>query len=84
MTEEPKAEKGKTFGTVSTKTTDTDQKDQVRPGAPAINRTTADHETTTSLDLGDLMAKLDQIEKRLKRSEEDREVIKKELRYKKT
>ena len=83
VTEEPKAEKGKTFGTVSTKTTDTDQnEDQVRPGAAANNRVTADHETT-SLDLGDLMAKLDQIDKRLKHSEEDREVIKKELRYNK-
>ena len=83
VTEEPKAEKGKTFGTVSTKTTDTDQnEDQVRPGAAANNRATADHETT-SLDLGDLMAKLDQIDKRLKHSEEDREVIKKELRYNK-
>ena len=36
-----------------------------------------------SLDLGDLMAKLDQIDKRLKHSEEDRDVIKKELRYNK-
>ena len=84
VTEEPKAEKGKTFGTVSTKTTDTNQdEDQVRPGAAANNRATADHETTTSLDLGDLMAKLDQIDKRLKHSEEDREAIKKELRYNK-
>ena len=33
---------------------------------------TADHETTTSLKLGDLMAKLDQIDKKLKCSEEDR------------
>ena len=38
---------------------------------------------TTSLELGDLMAKLDQIDKKLKHSEEDREVIKKELRYNK-
>ena len=84
VTEEPKAEKGKTFGTVSTKTTDTNQdEDQVRPGAAANNRATADHETTTSLDPGDLMAKLDQIDRRLKHSEEDREVIKKELRYNK-
>ena len=84
LTEEPKAEKGKTFGTVSTKTTETNQEeDQVKTGAAAKNRATADHETTTSLDLGDLMAKLDQIDKRLKHSEEDREVIKKELRYNK-
>ena len=84
VTEEPKAEKGKTFGTVSTKTTETNQdEDQVKQGAAANNRATADHETTTSLELGDLMAKLDQIDKRLKHSEEDREVIKKELRYNK-
>ena len=83
VTEEPKSEKGKTFGTISTKATDTNQnEDQVRPGAAADQRATADHETT-SLDLGDLMAKLDQIDKRLKHSEEDREVIKKELRYNK-
>ena len=78
--EKPKAKKGKTFGTVSTKTTDTDQnEDQIRPGTAANNRATADHETTT-LELGDLMAKLDQIDKKLKHSEDDRDVIRKELR----
>ena len=74
--EEPKAEKGKTFGTVSTKTIDTDQ---IRPETAANNRAAADHETTT-LELGDLMAKLDQIDKKLKHSEEDRDVIRKEIR----
>ena len=83
VTDEPKTEKSKTFGTVSTKTTDTDQnEDKIRPGTAANNRATADHEKTT-LELGDLMAKLDQIDKKLKHSEEDRDVIKKELRYKK-
>ena len=82
VTEEPKTEKSKTFGTVSTKTTVNDQ-DQVKQGAAANSRATADHEITISLELGDLMAKLDQIDKRLKHSEEDREVIKKELRYNK-
>ena len=78
--EKLKAEKGKTFGTVSTKTTDADQnEDQIRPRTAANNRATADHETTT-LELGDLMAKLDQIDKKLKQSEEDRDVIRKELR----
>ena len=81
--EEPKAGRGKTFGTVLMKTTDTDQnEDQVRPGAAANNWATADHETT-SIELGDLMAKLDQIDRKLKHSEEDRDVIKKELRYNK-
>ena len=64
--EEPKTEKGKTFGIVSTITTEANQDDdQVKHGA------TADHETTSSLELGDLMAKLDQIDKKLKCSEED-------------
>ena len=82
--EEPKAEKGKTFGTVSTITTEANQDDdQVNHGATASHGATAGHETTTPLELGDLMAKLDQIDKKLKCSEEDREVIKKEIRYNK-
>ena len=81
--EEPKTERARTFGTVLTKTTDADQsKEQARQDKADNNRTTVDHETT-SLDLGDLMAKLEQIDKRLKHSEEDREVIRKELRYNK-
>ena len=80
VAEEPKVEKGKTFGTVSTITTEANQEEQ---GAAARTRATADQETTTPLELGDLMAKLDHIDKKLKHSEEDREVIKKELRYKK-
>ena len=84
VAEEPKAEKGKTFGTVSTITTEANQDDdQVKQGAAASKRETADHETTTLLELGDLMAKLDQIDKKLRHSEEDRELIKKELRYNK-
>ena len=78
--EETKAEKGRTFGTVSTRTTDTDQnEDQIRPGTATNNRTTTDHGTAT-LELGDLMAKLDQIDKKLKHSEEDRDKIRKEIR----
>ena len=81
--EETKAKKSKIFGKVSTRTTDTDQnEDQIRPGTATNNRTTTDH-GTTNLELGDLMANLDQIDKKLKHSEEDREVIKKELRYNK-
>ena len=78
-------------GTVSTRTTDTDQnEDQIRPGTATNNRTTCpnncpDNRTTTdhgtaTLELGDLMAKLDQIDKKLKHSEEDRDVIRKEIR----
>ena len=89
VAEEPKTERGKTFGTVhdnnvSTITTEADQDgDQVKQGAAASNRARADHETTTPLEMGDLMVKLDQIDKKLKHSEEDLDVIKKELRYKK-
>ena len=80
--EEPRAEKGKSLGTVSTKTTDSDQnEDQIRRETAANNRATTDHETTTRP--SDLMAKLDQIDKTLKHSEEDRDVMKKELRYNK-
>ena len=84
VTDEPKAEKGKTFGTVSTITTEANQDDdQVKQGAAANNMAKADHEITTPLELGDLMAKLEQIDKKLKHSDEDTEVIKKELRYNK-
>ena len=57
--EETKAEKSKTFGTVSTRMTETDQhEDQKKPGPATDYRTTTDHGTTT-LELSDLMAKLD-------------------------
>ena len=82
--EEPKAEKGRTFGTVSTITTEANQDDdQVKQGAADTDGATPNYEKTTPLELGDLMAKLDQIDKKLKHSEEDREVIKIELRYNK-
>ena len=72
LTEEPKAEKAKTFGTVCTITTEANQDDdQVKQGAAANNMAKAGHEITTPLELGDLMAKLDQIDKKLKHSEED-------------
>ena len=55
--EESKAEKGKTFGTVSTITTEANQdNDQVKHGATASHWATADHETKTSLELGGLSA----------------------------
>ena len=78
--EETKVEKSKTFRTVSTRTTETDQnEDQKKPGPATDYRTTTDHGTTT-LELSDLMAKLDQIDEKLKHSEEDRNVIRKEMR----
>ena len=83
VTEEPKAERARTFGTVSTKTTEANPREgHAKAEATAKERPTADHEETT-IELGDLLAKLNQIDKRLKHSEEDREVIKKELRYNK-
>ena len=83
MTEEPKAERARTFGTVSTKTTEANpREEQNKAEATAEDRPTADHEEAT-IELGDLMAKLNQIDKKLKHSEEDREVIRKELRYNK-
>ena len=83
MTEEPKAERARTFGTVSTKTTEANpREEQTKAEATAKDRPTADHEEAT-LELGDLMAKLNQIDKKLKHSEEDREMIRKELRYNK-
>ena len=45
--------------------------------------TIANHEKTTSLELGLLMAKLEQINKKLKCSEKDRQMLKKALRYNK-
>ena len=83
LTEEPKAERARTFGTVSTKTTEANpREEQTKAEATAKDRPTAGHEEAT-LELGDLMAKLNQIDKKLKHSEEDREVIRKELRYNK-
>ena len=71
----PTTEKSKTFGTVSAITTEAKQDEEhVTRGA------TANHEKTTSLELGDLMANLKQINKKVKCSEEDRRLLKKEIR----
>ena len=81
--EEAKTERARTFGTVSTKATETGQKgEQAGTEATAEDGRTADHEVAT-LELGDLMTKLNQIDKKLKYSEEDRDLIKKELKYNK-
>ena len=67
----PTTEKSKTFGTVSAITTEAKQdEEQVTHGA------TAKQEKTISLELGDLMTKLEQINKKLKYSEEDRQELK--------
>ena len=59
VTGEPKAEKGKTFGTVYTITTEANQDDdQVKHGTAANIMAKADHETTTYLlELGDQMTR---------------------------
>ena len=81
--EESKTERARTFGTVSTKATEADLKEeQAGAEATAEDNTTANHEVAT-LELGDLMTKLNQIDKKLKYSEEDRDLIKKELKYNK-
>ena len=81
--EESQTGRARTFGTVSTKATEADPKEeQARKEATAENKITADHETAT-LELGDLMTKLNQIDKKLKYSEEDRDLIRKELKYNK-
>ena len=84
-------EKGKTFGTVSEMATEDNRDDDqvelvatVSHEATVKNGTTANQEKTTFLELGDLMAKLEKIDKKLKCSEEDRQMLKKEIRYKKS
>ena len=67
---------------MSTKATEADLKEQARTEEAAENKTTADHETAT-LELGDLMTKLNQIDKKLKYSEEDKDLIRKVLKYNK-
>ena len=71
-------EKCKTFGTVSSITTEAKQDDE-----QSKNVTTANHKEATSLELGDFMAKLEQIDKKMKGSEKDRQMLKKEIRYNK-
>ena len=79
--EESQTGRTRTFGTVSTKATEADPKEeQARTEEAAENKTTAVHETA-ALEHGDLMTKLNQIDKKLKYSEEDRNLIKKELKY---
>ena len=52
VTEEPKAERARTFGTVSTKTTEANpREEQTKAEATAEERSTADHEEAT-LELG--------------------------------
>ena len=83
----PTTEKGKTFGTVSAITTEANRDElgaTANHEATVNEGATANQEKTTSLELGDLMAKLEKIDKKLKYSEEDRQMLKKEIRYNKS
>ena len=74
----PTNEKSKTFGTVSAKTKEVKQdEEQVTHGS------TANQEKIISPELGDLMAKMVQIDKKLKYSEEDCQELKRYIRYNK-
>ena len=65
---EHKTKESKTFGTVSAITTEAKQyEEQVKRGV------TANNEKIVSLELGNLMAKLEQIDKKLKCSGENRQ-----------
>ena len=76
--------KGKIFGTVSTIITEAAQeKEQSLEGAVVHQNGQAAESKVSLVELGDLMSKLDQIDKNLKWSEEDRQELKKKLRLNK-
>ena len=77
VAEEQQAEKGKTFGTVPTITTEADQDDeQVKQGATVSNRATVDHETTTPLELGKARSDRQETKAQRRGSRGDKERIK--------
>ena len=77
-------EKIKTFGTVSTITTETRKdKEETMQEETASEDKRADGTKTSSVEMGDLMTKLNGIDKNLKCSEEDRQELKKEIRHNK-
>ena len=74
------AEKSKTFGTVSTITTEnTKNKEETTQAATASQDGRARRTKTTSVELGDLMRKLNEIDKKLECSGEDHQELKKEI-----
>ena len=72
----PTTEKCKTFRAVSATTTEANQDEE-----HFTHGATANQEETILLELGDLMAKLEQIDKKLIYSEKDRQEIKSKTRY---
>ena len=84
MTEEPKAERARTFGTVSTKTTEANpREEQNKAEATAEDRPTADHEEAT-IELGDLMAKLNKIDKKTEAQRRGQRSDKKRIKIQQT
>ena len=78
-------EKNKTFGTFSAVTTETRQvKEQVTQEATANQDKRTKESKAPSIELGDLMTTLEQIDKKLKCSEKDRQELKKETRNNKS
>ena len=77
-------EKSKTFDMVSTITTETNQdKEQVTQETVGNQEKRATESRAPSVELGDLMTKLEQIDKKLKCSDEEYQELKKELRHNK-
>ena len=77
-------DKSKTFGTVSTITKEAGQeKEQVTEGTAGHPERHLAELKTPLVELGDLMLKLEQMDKKLKCKEEDRQDMRKELRHKK-
>ena len=71
-----------TFGTVSATTTEAKQDEEQVTQEATTNQDKQTRESITvslELELGDLMAKFEQIDKKLKCSEEDRQELKKEV-----
>ena len=80
----PAIKKSKTFGTDFAIATEAKKdKKQVTQKATANQDKQTMESKTTSFELGDLMAKLEQIDENLKCSEEDRKELKKEVRHNK-
>ena len=75
-------EKSKTFGKISTITMETrNDKEETTQEATSSQNIRADGSKTTSVELGDLKTKFNEIDKKLKSSEEDRQELKKEISH---
>ena len=80
----PAIKKSQTFGTDFAIATEAKKdKKQITQKATANQHKQTMESKTTSFELGDLMAKLEQIDENLKCSEEDRQELKKEVRHNK-